>query len=65
VSLPEYRLFIGGEWVDAASGGTFETVDPATGTAWARVPEAAEADVDAAVGGAPRAPRWPIPPGPT
>ena len=49
MSLPEYRLFIGGEWVDAASGATFETVDPATGAAWARVPEAAEADVDAAV----------------
>ena len=49
MSLPEYRLFIGGEWVDAASGATFETVDPATGAAWARVPEAAEADIDAAV----------------
>jgi aldehyde dehydrogenase (NAD+) len=50
--LPDYRLFIGGEWVAAASGATFETVDPATGTAWARVPEAGAADVDAAVGAA-------------
>ena len=49
MSLPEYRLFIGGEWVDAASGETFDTVDPATGAAWARVPEAGAADVDAAV----------------
>jgi aldehyde dehydrogenase (NAD+) len=49
MGLTEYQLFIGGEWVDAASGQTFETVDPATGAAWARVPEAAEADVDAAV----------------
>ncbi len=47
--LPEYRLFIGGEWVDAVSGETFDTVDPATGAAWARVPEAGAADVDAAV----------------
>jgi aldehyde dehydrogenase (NAD+) len=47
--LPEYRLFIGGECVDAASGETFDTVDPATGRPWARVPEAAAADVDAAV----------------
>jgi len=49
VALPGYQLFIGGEWVDALSGETFETVDPATGAAWARVPEAGEADVDAAV----------------
>jgi len=49
VALPGYQLFIAGEWVDALSGETFETVDPATGAAWARVPEAGEADVDAAV----------------
>src|SRR5215467_3401103 len=49
MALTEDQLFIGGEWVDAASGQTFETVDPATGAAWARVPEAADADVDAAV----------------
>ena len=49
MALPGYQLFIGGEWVDALSGETFETVDPATGAAWARVPEAGEADVDAAV----------------
>ena len=49
MALPGYQLFIAGEWVDALSGETFETVDPATGAAWARVPEAGEADVDAAV----------------
>jgi len=49
VAVPDYQLFIGGEWVDAVSGETFETVDPATGAAWARVPEAGDADVDAAV----------------
>ena len=49
MALPGYQLFIGGEWVAALSGETFETVDPATGAAWARVPEAGEADVDAAV----------------
>ena len=47
--IPDYQLFIGGEWVDAVSGESFETVDPATGAAWARVPEAGAADVDAAV----------------
>ena len=49
MAVPDYQLFIGGEWVDAVSGETFETVDPATGAAWARVPEAGDADVDAAV----------------
>ncbi|HEY2788878.1 MAG TPA: aldehyde dehydrogenase family protein, partial [Gaiellales bacterium] len=47
--IPGYQLFIGGEWVDAASGESFETIDPATGAAWARVPEAGAEDVDAAV----------------
>jgi acyl-CoA reductase-like NAD-dependent aldehyde dehydrogenase len=47
--IPDYELFIGGEWVDAVSGESFETVDPATGAAWGRVPEAGAADVDAAV----------------
>jgi len=47
--IPDYQLFIGGEWVDALSGESFETVDPATGAAWARVPEAGAEDVDAAV----------------
>ena len=47
--IPDYQLFIGGEWVDAVSGEVFETLDPATGAAWARVPEAGAEDVDAAV----------------
>jgi aldehyde dehydrogenase (NAD+) len=47
--IPDYQLFIGGEWVDAVSGESFETLDPATGAAWARVPEAGAEDVDAAV----------------
>jgi acyl-CoA reductase-like NAD-dependent aldehyde dehydrogenase len=44
-----YRMFIGGEWVDARSGETFESVDPFTGRAWAEIPNAGPADVDAAV----------------
>jgi acyl-CoA reductase-like NAD-dependent aldehyde dehydrogenase len=47
--IPDYQRLIGGEWVDAVSGESFETVDPATGAAWARVSEAGAADVDAAV----------------
>ena len=44
-----YQMFIGGEWVNAQSGGTFESINPYSGKVWAVVPEAAEADVDAAV----------------
>jgi len=43
------RLFIGGEWQDAASGKTFETRNPATGEVLARVAEGDAADVDRAV----------------
>jgi acyl-CoA reductase-like NAD-dependent aldehyde dehydrogenase len=38
------QLFINGQWVDAASGKTFETPDPATGQTLARV---AEGDAEA------------------
>ncbi|HET6231680.1 MAG TPA: aldehyde dehydrogenase family protein [Longimicrobiaceae bacterium] len=43
------RLYIGGEWADAASGKTFETINPSTGQALTTVAEAGAADVDAAV----------------
>jgi (Z)-2-((N-methylformamido)methylene)-5-hydroxybutyrolactone dehydrogenase len=44
-----YQMLIGGKWVNAQSGRTFESINPYTGKAWAVVPEADEADVDAAV----------------
>ena len=44
-----YQMLIGGEWVDSRTGRTFESINPYTGKAWAVVPEAGEADVDAAV----------------
>ncbi len=43
------RLLINGQWVDAASGQTFETINPATGEVLAHVAEASAADVDRAV----------------
>jgi phenylacetaldehyde dehydrogenase len=46
------KLFIGGRWVDAASGRTFDTIDPATGEVLARVAEAGPEDVDRAVAAA-------------
>jgi phenylacetaldehyde dehydrogenase len=49
------QLFIDGQWSDAASGKTFETPDPATGQALARVAEGDAEDVDRAVRAARRA----------
>ena len=45
----ETRLFIGGKYRDAAGGGRFETINPATGEVLASVSMASDADVDAAV----------------
>lgn len=45
----EYKMFVGGEWMEARSGKTFESVNPYTGKAWATVPEADEEDVGRAV----------------
>jgi aldehyde dehydrogenase (NAD+) len=43
------RLYIGGEWQDAASGRTFETVNPSTGEVLTTVAEGGAEDVDRAV----------------
>jgi aldehyde dehydrogenase (NAD+) len=45
----EYKMLIGGEWVDASSGEIFESVNPYTGRVWATAPEAGDEDVDRAV----------------
>jgi phenylacetaldehyde dehydrogenase len=45
-------LFIGGQWVPAVSGRTFNTPNPATGQTLATVAEADTADVDRAVSAA-------------
>ncbi|GAA2882140.1 aldehyde dehydrogenase family protein [Nonomuraea rubra] len=49
------QLFIDGRWVDAASGKTFTTPDPATGETLARIAEADAEDVERAVKAARRA----------
>jgi betaine-aldehyde dehydrogenase len=43
------RLYIGGAYVNATSGETFDTLDPATGETLASVQQASAADVDRAV----------------
>ena len=47
--LKKYQMFIGGDWVDAEDGETFESINPSTGKAWASIPAATAGDVDRAV----------------
>jgi len=51
-TLAPGRLFIGGEWADAADGAAFEVVNPARGETLTEVAEGDAADVDRAVGAA-------------
>jgi acyl-CoA reductase-like NAD-dependent aldehyde dehydrogenase len=53
--LKHYRMLIDGQWVDADGGQSFETVNPATGAAWATAPNASAADVSRAVEAADKA----------
>lgn len=50
--MREFTAFIGGSWVPASTGRSFETREPYTGVAWARIPECGPEDVDAAVSAA-------------
>ncbi|MEX0305407.1 MAG: aldehyde dehydrogenase, partial [Leisingera sp.] len=45
--MQSFQQYIGGAFEDA--GATFESLDPATGAPWARMPSASPADVDRAV----------------
>jgi len=58
-STERHDLLVGGERVEPAAGEYAETVDPATGEAFAEVAVAGESDVDAAVAAAREAfPAW-------
>lgn len=46
---PETRAFIGGQYVDAARGGVFATINPATGLATAQIAACDAVDADHAV----------------
>ena len=59
--MKRYQMLIGGEWLDAEGGATFESENPFLGGPWALIPRATPADVDRAVEaafGAFRAPEW-------
>ena len=47
--LTAYKMYIGGEWVDAEAGATFESHNPYLSEPWAEVPEGSADDVDRAV----------------
>lgn len=49
------KMLIGGEWVPSASGKTFETLNPATGTVLAHVAEGDAEDINRAVAAARKA----------
>jgi aldehyde dehydrogenase (NAD+) len=49
VEVKPGKLFIGGKWMDSASGKTFSTINPATGDVLAQIAEGDDRDVDAAV----------------
>jgi len=53
--MDSYKLFINGEFVDAASGKTFEAIDPGTEQPIATVAQAGKADAEAAIAAARRA----------
>src|SRR5213595_3387023 len=55
----DFGLFVGGRWIKSKSGGGFDVINPATTARLARVTQAGEADVDAAVAAARKAfPAW-------
>lgn len=57
------RLFIGNEFVDAAEGGTFDVIDPATGSVFAQAASGGREDIDQAVKAARDAfPAWSVTP---
>jgi aldehyde dehydrogenase (NAD+) len=53
--VADQKMLIDGKWVDAASGKTFTTENPATGETICRVAEGDKADIDKAVAAARRA----------
>lgn len=55
-AVPSYdKLFVGGRWVEPATDAKISVVSPITGETIATVPEATEADIDAAVAAARKA----------
>ncbi|MDX1300365.1 MAG: aldehyde dehydrogenase family protein, partial [Pseudomonas sp.] len=61
MTLTRFQMCIDGQWVDALSGNTFHSLNPALAEPWAELPDADEADVERAVQSAQKAfesPAW-------
>jgi len=61
VALKQYQHYIGGEWVDAAEGATFDSYNPATGEPWYQAARGSAEDMQRAVAAAKAAfqdPAW-------
>jgi aldehyde dehydrogenase (NAD+) len=57
--IPQYQNLIGGHLKDAASGRTLDSVNPATGEVWAKIPHSDASDANEAVAAAAAAfPAW-------
>jgi acyl-CoA reductase-like NAD-dependent aldehyde dehydrogenase len=57
--MQSYKMWIGGQFVEAASGKTFPAVNPANGEVFAQIPLGGQAEVDKAVAAAKKAlPIW-------
>jgi len=52
VKLQRYQMFIGGQWMAAASGEYFPSDNPFTGKPWAEIPRGGKEDVQRAVAAA-------------
>ena len=50
--LKKYRMLIGGQWVEPASGAWFESLNPYTAAPWALIPRGGKDDVERAVAAA-------------
>ena len=59
MAAKKYKLYIGGKWVDAANGKTFEDMNPYTGEVYAHLPAAKREDATRAIEAAKAAfPEW-------
>ena len=50
--MKEYKLFINGEWVPSSTGTIVDDLNPATGSVYAKVHQASDEDIEAAIAAA-------------
>ena len=55
MTVQKFQMYIGGEWMNSASGDSFTSINPYTGQVWAEYPAGTQEDVDRAVSAARKA----------